>query len=1068
MDNRPHHHNGPPPPPPGYPPFQPQQQTAQPPTISPFSDPFQNPRDPFLFPSGGGNGHGRRDSYGGPARGWPSLQAPNNAMNPLHQPHQLPPPPPQHSLGPGPPPGQMYPFESRRPSLSGASVNGMDSPSRHAGHHDHPPPPPFPSQQMPPPSSAAHLASAPRGPPSASPFAGIRDLPGFRSGGNGMAITSLLDRAGGHERSSPRMMPGSLLGERGGVGSSPHMAGMSGGAMRPPSPGSGRMRASSMREPPSAGRGNREQSPLGGLGQVKGGIFEPRAQSAVHTERVFDAPMRAGSAFSQDGGGSRREMFPDRDRGNLGIENGLGGRRDVFAASPLFQRESPHSFRAFRPGLEGQVGGGGEGMMRQGSNGPVLLGRPSSQPAEMLGRQVVMEEMGARREAPTSRHTMDEMVVRRETPPGSVQGQFGGFRQFAEPGALQRQQERPPYQLNGVTSQPREREVYESPQMDRDVRYTPGRFQPPGPFGPGGMREDTGGQFRPMYPPTADLAARESIEPQLSGMQELRREEPRSSPIMGELPLYLRGRNSNNFTHDRPITFEEHQRLDAMAQQQQRDSESQRKESDSARSLLAGISPELSRKAQQGRDSPLPQAVHGAQPRPGNINANAGIKREFGMMFSGLGSGVGSATPVGGLREGESMGSPLRQYDEDGDVELVAVGVAKSRAKRAKAGRRSLEEDGDSGMTPDEQRSGKRAKASHPPGHHHHHHLHSHHHHHHHADGEGQQQQQQNGGGSFNMLRFPPANNAAAVAAGVGVHHHHHAGHAHPHHHHHNNTGKDNNVAPAPLPRKITTTINSSAVMDSVASKPRKHLGSMVYSTSLSEASNKSLTMDAKVKFKSTVKPIPLFEGKENCTFTVRVPRFYLASSEEREKEGEGSALEEVCKRRQLWGSEVYSDDSDVVAAAVHSGWIRGDFGKMNADIDKLCGDESEEVEVNGDVPSTMLKRPTRPVKVPQERDMHVTLLILPPLQGYRGTMAHHLRSRDWEGTHDGMSFSVLRIDFVDEGMGGRYVERGITARKERMRIEEARRREAVEGLLMFAMGGRAIIGGGGAVSVGA
>ncbi|KAH0113992.1 hypothetical protein KCU82_g23919, partial [Aureobasidium melanogenum] len=87
-----------------------------------------------------------------------------------------------------------------------------------------------------------------------------------------------------------------------------------------------------------------------------------------------------------------------------------------------------------------------------------------------------------------------------------------------------------------------------------------------------------------------------------------------------------------------------------------------------------------------------------------------------------------------------------------------------------------------------------------------------------------------------------------------------------------------------------------------------------------------STPLDFKYHFKSSVKPIPRFEDKANCTFTVRVPRAYLGASSAVEEDSGTIAggLEEICKTRAVWGSDVYSDDSDPIAAAVHSGWIRG------------------------------------------------------------------------------------------------------------------------------------------------
>ena len=69
--------------------------------------------------------------------------------------------------------------------------------------------------------------------------------------------------------------------------------------------------------------------------------------------------------------------------------------------------------------------------------------------------------------------------------------------------------------------------------------------------------------------------------------------------------------------------------------------ESQQMQHQQQRSFL-GVQ-EINRK---GRLSPLPQAVQGAQGQLGGPGGEPGIKNEFGRMFSGIGSGVGSSMSV--------------------------------------------------------------------------------------------------------------------------------------------------------------------------------------------------------------------------------------------------------------------------------------------------------------------------------------------------------------------------------------------------------------------------------------
>ncbi|KAJ3129706.1 hypothetical protein HK098_000485 [Nowakowskiella sp. JEL0407] len=75
-------------------------------------------------------------------------------------------------------------------------------------------------------------------------------------------------------------------------------------------------------------------------------------------------------------------------------------------------------------------------------------------------------------------------------------------------------------------------------------------------------------------------------------------------------------------------------------------------------------------------------------------------------------------------------------------------------------------------------------------------------------------------------------------------------------------------------------------------------------------------------------------------------------------------------RERRLWGTRVYSDDSDILMAAAHSGLL----------------------------------------KLPSSEHHLITLGLLPPLKHYTGTFAPpNLKSRGW-GLHDGNSFCILTV----------------------------------------------------------
>ena len=267
------------------------------------------------------------------------------------------------------------------------------------------------------------------------------------------------------------------------------------------------------------------------------------------------------------------------------------------------------------------------------------------------------------------------------------------------------------------------------------------------------------------------------------------------------------------------------------------------------------------------------------------------------------------------------------------------------------------------------------------------------------------------------MVNGKGVNTSAQATSSTAPHrHHHHTIHHHRHHH-----------EPRP-PRVPTTTINNEALLNSVRHLPRVHLGSTVYSSSLEPATSATVNT-SKFGYSSTPHPLPRYEGKENCTYTVRIPRFYLCAQER----------EEICRRRAIWGTDVYTDDSDPLAAAIHSGWIRGEYGE---DIDptmlELPSTTKPEYRPNGaaaDTQGVLTSQPAEPMLPFPNKDLHLTLLVLPTLEKYASLIAHGIKSRSWGNTHDGMSFRIESMEWVD-GHGGE--ERSGRARRKRMKTFQA------------------------------
>ncbi len=117
-----------------------------------------------------------------------------------------------------------------------------------------------------------------------------------------------------------------------------------------------------------------------------------------------------------------------------------------------------------------------------------------------------------------------------------------------------------------------------------------------------------------------------------------------------------------------------------------------------------------------------------------------------------------------------------------------------------------------------------------------------------------------------------------------------------------------------------------------------------------------------------------------NSLIEVKVPHRFL-----RDRGAYGAT------QRQLWGGAggIYTDDSDLLAVLQHLGALDG-----AADLSAWNDGWRREA-------------------VPTDGDLAVTLLVLPPLEEYRGDYAHGVHPRAWthaRRAHNGLSFAVYDI----------------------------------------------------------
>lgn len=270
------------------------------------------------------------------------------------------------------------------------------------------------------------------------------------------------------------------------------------------------------------------------------------------------------------------------------------------------------------------------------------------------------------------------------------------------------------------------------------------------------------------------------------------------------------------------------------------------------------------------------------------------------------------------------------------------------------------------------------------------------------------------------------------------------------HHHHHHHHGQKSGHAPqggpskpaAPIvPPRPKVAVSSNAVLESVAQRPRHHLGDFMYEPDLKPGRILPNTPTNR-GFCSNPKPLPWdrIKENENCTLTVKVPRIHLSPV----------AREEITSRAYLWGSDVYTDDSDVVAACIHSGWIRGEWtDDVDTSLLDLDGAASGKRKPRLPLPeasdyaseNTITSPPEGgPMGIPANRDLHITVLILPRLVKYFSCTRFGITSREFGGqhgnrftVHDGISYMIKSIRWVENGAQPQARLRG-KGRRERMR----------------------------------
>ncbi|KAI8969136.1 histone deacetylation protein Rxt3-domain-containing protein [Mycotypha africana] len=153
---------------------------------------------------------------------------------------------------------------------------------------------------------------------------------------------------------------------------------------------------------------------------------------------------------------------------------------------------------------------------------------------------------------------------------------------------------------------------------------------------------------------------------------------------------------------------------------------------------------------------------------------------------------------------------------------------------------------------------------------------------------------------------------------------------------------------------------------------------------------------------------LPNLERNVNGIIEIRVPAKYLTYGNVK------------VKKRALWGTEIYTDDSDIVAMAIHSGKFEPQFIESTLDTEDpfvlaVSGKYKESCKAAKKLALRGKKYINRNNRLFPDFDLKVTVRVLPTLQHYASSVRHKIKSREWR-KHDGMSLFVTKVEKIKRG----------------------------------------------------
>ncbi|BGP04971.1 hypothetical protein JCM10049v2_000773 [Rhodotorula toruloides] len=120
-------------------------------------------------------------------------------------------------------------------------------------------------------------------------------------------------------------------------------------------------------------------------------------------------------------------------------------------------------------------------------------------------------------------------------------------------------------------------------------------------------------------------------------------------------------------------------------------------------------------------------------------------------------------------------------------------------------------------------------------------------------------------------------------------------------------------------------------------------------------------------------------------------------------------------RKREVWGTDVYTDDSDVLAMLLHSGWVRVTRRERRVKAgEKGAGaDAIRRARIPGE--ERIVLPPTDGEEKDIPKALCVKLGVVPALVRYEGIERQGIRSRSWGNGHDGVSLRIEEVKLLDD-----------------------------------------------------